>query len=303
MRSDLEAAGRVWPILDNLTRNQQAEALSFVFRPDGTLEIGGTAKERGDIEQIIETLRRMMPNLSTHVTAEIKTRMIEAEMPSTSAVSQMGDLQMEDQMPQDPQKSDPSAKADQPTSGRRAAQTSRQLSMALAGIAVLAAIAGAGYYIISPEAGKAVSTSPAEPPFNVSIELPQTRFKIGDSMSFAVTATKDCSLLVFTVDANGAVQLHTPAREGQFMGAAILAAGERRQIPVSGRARVTPPPGEYQLGAVCGKGDLAKLGIEDYKLKEAARQSRRNFEFTLDEMCNRIDRSLLARTSVTYVVE
>jgi hypothetical protein len=142
-----------------------------------------------------------------------------------------------------------------------------------------------------------------ETAFDVQIELPKTVFSPGETFTFAVRSNKDCNLLVYTVDANDKVELHDPNVSREFMGEPRLAAGERRVIPVAGRARITETRGEYQIGAVCGRDDLAKLGITDVALKKPAAEGRRSFTFVIEQIAKRIDRTQLARTTVTYKVD
>jgi Metallo-peptidase family M12 len=142
-----------------------------------------------------------------------------------------------------------------------------------------------------------------ETAFDVQIELPKTVFSPGETFTFAVRSNKDCNLLVYTVDANDKVELHDPNVSREFMGDPRLAAGERRVIPVAGRARITETSGEYQIGAVCGRDDLAKLGITDVALKKPAAEGRRSFTFVIEQIAKRIDRTQLARATVTYKVD
>jgi hypothetical protein len=142
-----------------------------------------------------------------------------------------------------------------------------------------------------------------ESPFDVQIELPTTTFRPGETFNFAVRSSKDCNLLVYTVDANDKVELHDPNVSRAFMGDPRLAAGERRVIPVSGRARITDTRGEYQIGAVCSRGDLAKLGITEVALKKPAAEGKRSFTFVMEQIAKGIDRTQLARATVTYRVD
>jgi hypothetical protein len=112
--------------------------------------------------------------------------------------------------------------------------------------------------------------------------------------------------MVYTVSATDKVELHDPKISGAFMGDPLLKAGERREIPVGtapGRARINPPAGPYQIGAVCGRDDLEKLGISQTHLRRPAAEGRRSFTFTMEQLFNRINRDELARATVTYQVE
>jgi hypothetical protein len=139
--------------------------------------------------------------------------------------------------------------------------------------------------------------------FDVQIELQKTTFSPGETFTFAVRSNRDCNLLVFTIDATDKVELHDPKVSGAFMGEPRLAAGERRVLPVSGRARITETKGEYQIGAVCSRDELAKVGISDVALKKPAAEGSRSFTFVMDQIAKKIDRAQLARTTVTYKVD
>jgi hypothetical protein len=169
-----------------------------------------------------------------------------------------------------------------------------------------ASVPGPKEQITTYKTPPATTTTPPENPFQVQIELPRTRFQVGDSFSFTVTANKDCHFLVYTVSANDKVELHDPKVSGAFMGDPLLKAGERREIPVSGspgRARINPPSGPYQIGAVCSRSDLEKLGISETLLRRPAQEGKRSFTFTIEQLLNRIKREELARATVTYEVE
>jgi Domain of unknown function (DUF4384) len=148
--------------------------------------------------------------------------------------------------------------------------------------------------------------TPPETPFEVQIDLPRSRFRVGDSFSFAVQANRDCYFLVYTVSAADKVELHDPRVSGAFMGDPLLKAGERREIPVAtspGRARINPPVGTYQIGAVCGREDLEKLGIGEVQLRRPAQEGKRSFTFTMGQLLSTIRREELARVTVNYEVE
>ena len=140
----------------------------------------------------------------------------------------------------------------------------------------------------------------------VSIALPKTSFAIGDPFSFTMTANRDCNVLVFTVDANDKVELHDPKVEGAFLGPPLLKAGEVRQVPVPGapgRAVVNPPAGAYQIGAVCTRDDLAKLGLSAPQLKAPAASGKRSFSFKIDEVAKTARRDEVGRVTVGYDVK
>lgn len=144
-----------------------------------------------------------------------------------------------------------------------------------------------------------------EAAIEVRIDLPKAEYKIGETIAFTVTANRDCNFLVYTIDPNGSVELHDPVVSGAYMGHPLLKAGERRQIPVpdaEGRAVVTQPSGHYEIGAVCSRDDLDKLGMSRIQLKEPAMGGRRSFQFHLDERTKSTDRKSLARATAAYDV-
>ena len=149
-------------------------------------------------------------------------------------------------------------------------------------------------------------TTVRELPLDVRIELPKATFALGESIAFVVSSNRDCYFLVFTVDPNGKVEVHDPVASGAYMGHPLLKAGERRQIPqpdAPGRAVITPPAGRYEIGAVCGRDELANLGLTQSELKEPAKGGRRSFEFHLEKKIERIDRDALGRTAASYDVK
>jgi hypothetical protein len=140
-------------------------------------------------------------------------------------------------------------------------------------------------------------------PIEVRIELEKTTYRLGEPFSFIVTTNQDCYFLVFTIDPNDRVELHDPVASGAYMGHPLLKAGERRTIPVPdapGRAVITPPAGPYQIGAVCGREELAKLGFNNVALQEPAKAGRRSFQFHLQEKVNRVDPRTLTQAIISY---
>jgi outer membrane protein OmpA-like peptidoglycan-associated protein len=145
----------------------------------------------------------------------------------------------------------------------------------------------------------------SSPPLEVEIDLPRRKYRIGDPFSFMVTATRDCYFLVFTVDASDKVELHDPVASGAYMGNPVLKAGERRQIPVAdapGRAVIKPPAGFYEIGAVCSREQLDKLGLTQARLGEPASRGRRSFQFHLEEAAKGVDHAALGRVTMAYEV-
>jgi len=143
-------------------------------------------------------------------------------------------------------------------------------------------------------------------PIEVRIELPKTTYALGEPFTFVVSSNRDCYFLVFTIDPNDKVEIHDPVASGDYMGHPLLGAGERRQIPVPdapGRAIITPPAGAYEIGAVCSREELTKLGLSHVELKEPAKAGRRSFQFHLGEKIDRVDRNALSRATVFYDVK
>ena len=162
-------------------------------------------------------------------------------------------------------------------------------------------------------ASKVTVLDPAAPPLKpaaeaieVAIGLAKTAFTIGEPFTFTLRANRDCNLLVFTIDAADKVELHDPNLESAYMGAALLKAGEVRQIPIPGapgRAVIKAPVGGYQLGAVCAREDLTRLGLAEAQLRVPAANGKRSFTFTLDEAIQRVRRDDVSRVTVGYQVK
>jgi hypothetical protein len=149
-------------------------------------------------------------------------------------------------------------------------------------------------------------TTVKELPLDVRIELPKANYAIGEAITIVVSSNRDCYFLMFTIDPSGKVEIHDPVTSGAYMGHPLLRAGERRQIPqpdAPGRAIITPPAGRYEIGAVCGRDELAKLGLTLSELKDPATGGRRSFEFHLEKKTERLDRDALTRTVSTYNVQ
>jgi Domain of unknown function (DUF4384) len=156
-----------------------------------------------------------------------------------------------------------------------------------------------------PDTSCAAESIVREMPLEVRVELPKTTYALGEPITFVVTTNRDCYFLLFTIDPNDKVEVHDPIASGAYMGHPLLKAGERRQIPVEdapGRAIVTPPAGAYQIGAVCGREELGKLGLSNVELKEPAKAGRRSFEFHLGGKTDRLDRNTLSRATAVYQV-
>ena len=155
---------------------------------------------------------------------------------------------------------------------------------------------------ISAQAGGSIVR---EGPIEVRIELPKATYDVGEAITFVVTSNRDCYFLVFTIDPNDKVEVHDPVASGPYMGHPLLKAGERRTIPVPdapGRAVITPPMGAYEIGAVCSREELAKLGLTNIELREPAKAGRRSFEFHLGQKVKDVDRNALSQATVSYQV-
>lgn len=166
-------------------------------------------------------------------------------------------------------------------------------------------VVGAGMLMMALCGGGA-RAGQGDVPIEVRVELPKKEYAIGEAITFVVTANSDCNFLVYTIDPNGKVELHDPVVSGAYMGHPLLKAGEHRQIPAPdapGRAVVTPPGGRYEIGAVCSRDDLDKLGLSQIQLREPARGGRRSFQFHLEQKAEQTDRNNLARTTIVYDVK
>lgn len=53
-------------------------------------------------------------------------------------------------------------------------------------------------------------TEPADPNFQLEVKLPKTEFRVGEPVSFQVTATQDCYLTVFNISPNDSVYVIFP---------------------------------------------------------------------------------------------
>jgi hypothetical protein len=166
-------------------------------------------------------------------------------------------------------------------------------------------VMGAGM-LIMVLCGGGARAGQGEAPIEVRVELPKMEYTVGEAITFVVTANRDCNFLVYIIDPNGKVELHDPVVSGAYMGHPLLKAGEHREIPAPdapGRAVVTPPGGRYEIGAVCSRDDLDKLGLSQIQLREPARGGRRSFQFHLEQQTERADRKDLARATIAYDVK
>ena len=140
-------------------------------------------------------------------------------------------------------------------------------------------------------------------PLQLEIALPKRTYLIGDNLSFSLRSSRDCYFMVYTLGPTGEVERHDPTQNAIFMGSELLRAGQWRQVPVNGYATVKAPSGAFELGAVCSKEPLAKIGLSDAQLREPMRGGRRSFSFALDKATNSVPRADIARAIVTYDVQ
>jgi len=140
-------------------------------------------------------------------------------------------------------------------------------------------------------------------PLQLEIALPKRTYMIGDNLSFSLRSSRDCYFMVYTLGPTGEVERHDPTQNAIFMGSELLKAGLWRQVPVNGYATVKAPSGAFELGAVCSKEPLAKIGLSDAQLREPAHRGRRSFSFALDKATNSVPRTDIARATVTYDVQ
>src|SRR5262249_31004952 len=136
----------------------------------------------------------------------------------------------------------------------------------------------------------------------IEIAMPARTFAIGDNLSFSLRSNADCHFLVYTIGPTGAVERHDPEDNTRFMGNPVLKAGEWRHIPVEGHATVKPPTGNFELGAVCSKEPLAKVGLSDAQLSDLAHHGRRGISFAPKGAAGTATPAELARASIGYEV-
>ncbi len=151
-----------------------------------------------------------------------------------------------------------------------------------------------------------------EVPFAIKIQLPTTKFKVGDNFSFAVQANKKCDFIIYTVDSENKTTAYDPRAvvDGVdnkiWMGTPTLDANVRRQLPIPnapGKLTIQPPLGTYQMFAVCGRQNLGKLDEIRQKLATAAARKTRQFRFDLNASLGNDNNDILARAFATYTVE
>jgi hypothetical protein len=139
-------------------------------------------------------------------------------------------------------------------------------------------------------------------PIQIEIAMPSRTFAVGDNLSFSLRSNADCHFLVYTISPTGVVERHDPEDNSLFMGSPVLKAGEWRHIPVAGIATVKPPAGNFELGAVCSKEPLAKVGLSDAQLSDPAHGGRREISFAPKDAADTATRAELARASIGYEV-
>jgi len=331
LRAEIEAVRRVWDELARMKASELTRDVTWEERTDGSLALAGTVANDEVASSVVAALRNASPRLVVHDDLRVRSGVRTARLTATQVLTRpSGIADMATRVAGDaglpagatePMPAGTAAASLGATMLRWQRRNPRQSAL-LGAAAVLAVALGLSYGLWTRTGGTATAVAkvetgtsdkadkraetPVDNPFQVHIELPRTRFKVGDDFSFVVKANKDCNFLIYTVSAADKVELHDPKVSGAFMGDPLLRAGERREIPVGtapGRARINPPAGPYQIGAVCGREDLDKLGIGETQLRRPAQEGRRSFAFTIDQIVNRIDRSKLARATVTYEVE
>lgn len=152
---------------------------------------------------------------------------------------------------------------------------------------------------------QATTPEPVPAAIMVRVSLPKASFAVGEELRFTLEANRDCHFLVYTVSADDKVEVHDPASAPGLFGDPVLRAGERRDIPVAGStqiARVKAPAGDYEVGAVCGRQELARLGLARDALAAPAQGGRRSFEVVLKEAVGRLRRDEISRASASYRV-
>lgn len=140
---------------------------------------------------------------------------------------------------------------------------------------------------------------------DVRIAVAKPTFTVGEELRFSVQASRDCHFLIYTVSADDKVEVHDPASAPGLFGPPTLRAGERRDIPIAGStqiARVKAPAGDYEIGAVCGREELTRLGLSQERLATPARGGKRSFEVVLKEAEGRLNRNEISRAAISYRV-
>jgi hypothetical protein len=139
-------------------------------------------------------------------------------------------------------------------------------------------------------------------PLRLEIALANNSYAIGERMSFSLKANRACYFLIYTVSPSGDVEPHEPAENTVFMGSPLLGAEAWRRIPVNGFATIKPPPGTFELGAICSTQPLASIGLSDAELRGPAQAGRRSFYLALDNAAKRSKQNDFARATVGYEV-
>ena len=139
-------------------------------------------------------------------------------------------------------------------------------------------------------------------PLKIDIALPKKSYAVGDNLTFSVRSNRDCYFMVYTVSPTGEVEQHDPTLNEIFMGSPMLKAGQWRQLPLMGYATIKPPPGNFELGAVCSKEPLLSVGLNEAQLREPARAGRRSFSFALEKAAKASNTETFARTTEVYEV-
>jgi serine/threonine protein kinase len=139
-------------------------------------------------------------------------------------------------------------------------------------------------------------------PLRLEIALPKKSYAVGDNLTFSLRSNRDCYFMVYTVSPTGEVEQHDPTLNEIFMGSPMLKADQWRQLPMVGYATIKPPPGNFELGAVCSKEPLLNVGLNEARLREPARGGRRSFSFALENATKATNNAEIARTTEVYEV-
>ena len=325
--AEFDVIARILAILGQLDGEaddkQPTEAgLFWKLATPTTIELHGTLETADQFERLAREIHDIEPEMSVLNQTEFLTT------PASSSAWPEATLQVPvspqpsvstDAAPSQPVEDEPTAAApagaettapsstiSEPAS--EAVHTPRRgkLAKTLTVAAAIALVVGAMTYFSPSILSGYPLRSSTQNPFNVAVELSKTSYDIGERFSFTVSATKECNFSVHTIDAAGAHKVHNPEVMAQFMGPQPLAAGEVRRIPVEGapgHAEIEGPPGEYQVFAVCGRDDLAEIGLLNRRLVKAKKNSKRSFKFVVENELSETDRSKLAAASVKYTVK
>lgn len=120
------------------------------------------------------------------------------------------------------------------------------------------------------------SAPPAADTFKLDATAAKTNAKVGETLSFDVTANKACDLQVVYVEADGNVE----SIPEEMIGKARLKAGEVRSIPQpeTGVIRFDTPGKNETLVILCRTEDLAGFNLDKEKAVELTKKYKSNFK-------------------------